>query len=193
MIPAGKNFVTGNLTHAVLSNQYIQPQFTVTYNNGYEVRCSVKLLDTVVPLEENAIASPLMFQHDTTFYLWQKTEDVLLAERFLSSGKIFIADADWNKQLADFILPLTKNYDVQFSGIQKEEIKNDLQRMISFVEKLDELDLEGTEPLLHMSDNVNVLRDDEVKGSITREEALKNAPQHDEVFFKVPKVIKKPE
>ena len=80
---------------------------------------------------------------------------------------------------------------LEFNAAEKEEIKNDLQRMISFVEKLDELDLEGTEPLLHMSSNINVLRDDEVKGSIPREEALKNAPAHDDKFFKVPKVIKK--
>ena len=80
---------------------------------------------------------------------------------------------------------------LEFNAVDKEEIKNDLQRMISFVEKLDELDLEGTEPLLHMSSNVNVLRDDEVKGSVTREDALKNAPAHDDEFFKVPKVIKK--
>ena len=79
---------------------------------------------------------------------------------------------------------------LEFNTLEKEEIKNDLQRMISFVEKLDELDLKETEPLLHMSSNVNVLRDDEVKGSITREEALKNAPAHDDNFFKVPKVIK---
>jgi aspartyl-tRNA(Asn)/glutamyl-tRNA(Gln) amidotransferase subunit C len=81
---------------------------------------------------------------------------------------------------------------LEFNAADKEEIKNDLQRMISFVEKLDELDLEGTEPLLHMSANVNVLRDDEVKGSISREEALKNAPAHDDKFFKVLKVIKNP-
>ena len=80
---------------------------------------------------------------------------------------------------------------LEFNATDKEEIKNDLQRMISFVEKLDELDLEGTEPLLHMSSNVNVLRNDEVKGSVIREEALKNAPAHDDKFFKVPKVIKK--
>ena len=80
---------------------------------------------------------------------------------------------------------------LEFNTADKEEIKNDLQRMISFVEKLDELDLKETEPLLHMSDNVNVLRDDKVEGSITREEALKNAPAHDDKFFKVPKVIKK--
>jgi aspartyl-tRNA(Asn)/glutamyl-tRNA(Gln) amidotransferase subunit C len=80
---------------------------------------------------------------------------------------------------------------LQFNETEKAEIKNDLQRMIGFVEKLNELDLEAVRPLLHMSEDVNVLREDEVKGSISREEALKNAPLHDEKFFKVPKVIKK--
>lgn len=80
---------------------------------------------------------------------------------------------------------------LEFNAADKEEIKNDLQRMISFVEKLDELDLSDTEPLLHMSPGINVLRADEIKGSTTREEALKNAPAHDNKFFKVPKVIKK--
>jgi len=42
-----------------------------------------------------------------------------------------------------------------------------------------------------MSDNVNILRADEMKGSISREEGLKNAAVHDEHFFKVPKVIRK--
>ena len=80
---------------------------------------------------------------------------------------------------------------LHFDDAEKGAIKKDLQRMIQFVEKLDELDTTGVEPLLHMTDNVNVLRDDEVKGSISREEALKNAPLPDEQFFKVPKVIKK--
>ena len=80
---------------------------------------------------------------------------------------------------------------LKFNEAEKQEIKNDLQRMIVSVEKLNELDLEGVEPMLHMSDEVNVLREDEVKGSVSRSEALKNAPSHDEQFFKVPKVIKK--
>lgn len=63
--------------------------------------------------------------------------------------------------------------------------------MIAFVEKLNELDISGVDPLLHMTDEVNVLREDEVKGSVSREEALKNAPDHDGIYFKVPKVIKK--
>jgi aspartyl-tRNA(Asn)/glutamyl-tRNA(Gln) amidotransferase subunit C len=81
---------------------------------------------------------------------------------------------------------------LKFNEAEKQEIKTDLQRMIVFVEKLNELDLENVEPLLHMSGEINVLRDDEVKGSVSRAEALKNAPVHDEQFFKVPKVIKPP-
>lgn len=124
-LPLQKSFITANLQPAVLSNQYIQPQFTVTYNNNlYEVQCSVKLLNTVVSLKENAMSSPLVFQHENTFYLWQKTEDVLLAERFLKDGKLLISEEDWKKLLPEFILPLTKDYDVQFTGIQKEELKN---------------------------------------------------------------------
>jgi aspartyl-tRNA(Asn)/glutamyl-tRNA(Gln) amidotransferase subunit C len=74
---------------------------------------------------------------------------------------------------------------------EKETMRKDLQQMISFVDKLNELDTTGVEPLLHMSNNVNMVREDEVKGSITTEDGLKNAPVSDGVFFKVPKVIKK--
>jgi len=82
---------------------------------------------------------------------------------------------------------------LQFNEQEKEIIKKDLQRMIHFVDKLNELNTEGVEPLLHMTDAINVLREDVVQGSIPRSEALKNAPETDGVFFKVPKVIKKQE
>ena len=78
---------------------------------------------------------------------------------------------------------------LQFNETEKAEIKTDLQRMIAFVDKLNELNLDAVEPMLFMSEEVNVLRDDEIKGSINREEALKNAPLHDGQFFTVPKVI----
>ncbi len=93
-----------------------------------------------------------------------------------------------NDEMVDKLANLAK---LQFNASEKQAIKTDLQKMIQFVEKLNELDTTGVEPLLHMSDGVNVLREDEVKGSIAREEALKNAPLQDGVFFKVPKVIKK--
>ncbi len=86
---------------------------------------------------------------------------------------------------------LAKLASLEFNEADMKEIKQDLEKMISFIDKLNELDTTGVEPLLHMSCNVNVLRDDEVKGSISTEDALKNAAHHDEHFFKVPKVIRK--
>ena len=93
-----------------------------------------------------------------------------------------------NDALVDNLAKLSR---LQFNDQEKEIIKKDLQRMIHFVDKLNELNTEGVEPLLHMTDAVNVLREDVVQGSITREDGLKNAPDSDGVFFKVPKVIKK--
>ena len=63
--------------------------------------------------------------------------------------------------------------------------------MIGFIDKLNELNTTGVEPLLHMSDNVNIFRKDEVRGEISRKDVFKNAPLHDDAFFQVPKVIKK--
>ncbi|MEP7141742.1 MAG: Asp-tRNA(Asn)/Glu-tRNA(Gln) amidotransferase subunit GatC [Ferruginibacter sp.] len=93
-----------------------------------------------------------------------------------------------NDALVDKLANLAR---LQFDDAEKAGIKKDLQRMIQFVEKLNELDTTGVPPLLHMSENVNILREDEVKGSISSGEGLKNAPLHDEQFFKVPKVIRK--
>jgi aspartyl-tRNA(Asn)/glutamyl-tRNA(Gln) amidotransferase subunit C len=80
---------------------------------------------------------------------------------------------------------------LEFSEQEKTEIKGDLQRMITFVDKLNELDTTNVKPLLHMTADRNVLRDDVVVSSITREAGLLNAPAANDQYFKVPKVIKK--
>jgi aspartyl-tRNA(Asn)/glutamyl-tRNA(Gln) amidotransferase subunit C len=80
---------------------------------------------------------------------------------------------------------------LEFNAAEKEEIKKDLQRMILFVEKLGELDTTGVDPLLHMSPETNVLREDIPNGSVSRQAALLNAPATDGTYFKVPKVIRK--
>ncbi len=80
---------------------------------------------------------------------------------------------------------------LEFENEAKEQIIKDMNNMLAFVEKLNELDTTNIEPLIYMNDEVNVLREDEVKHDITQQEALKNAPQHDSDYFKVPKVIDK--
>ncbi|MEP7279834.1 MAG: Asp-tRNA(Asn)/Glu-tRNA(Gln) amidotransferase subunit GatC [Bacteroidota bacterium] len=91
-------------------------------------------------------------------------------------------------QLIDNLATLAR---LQFKEEEKAGIKDDLQRMIAFVEKLQEVDTRGTEPLLHMTEAMNRYREDEIKGSMQKETALHNAPSADNDYFKVPKVIKK--
>ena len=74
-------------------------------------------------------------------------------------------------------------------GLQK--MIKDLNQVVGFVDKLNELNTDGVEPLIYMNDEVNVLRDDEVKPALSQKEALKNAPKKDSDYFKAPKVIDK--
>jgi aspartyl-tRNA(Asn)/glutamyl-tRNA(Gln) amidotransferase subunit C len=78
---------------------------------------------------------------------------------------------------------------LEFNNEAKEEIINDMNRMLNFIDKLNELDTDKVEPLIYMTNEQNVLREDEPVISVTQKEALKNAPQKDTDYFKVPKVI----
>ena len=66
-----------------------------------------------------------------------------------------------------------------------------MDKIISFIDKIEELDTKSIQPLVYMSEETNVLRSDEVGEHNTKEDALKNAPQKDSDYFKVPKVLKK--
>ena len=81
---------------------------------------------------------------------------------------------------------------LEFDESGKREIKADLEKMIGFVEKLNEVDTSGIEPLLYMGEETDVLREDHFEPSINRSEALRNAPLADEQYFKVPLVVKNP-
>lgn len=93
-----------------------------------------------------------------------------------------------DKDTVDKLATLSR---LEFDGKEKEEIMNDLSRMLDFVGKLNKLDTDGVEPLIYMNDEKNVLRTDEVKQTISQKEALSNAPKKDSDYFKVPKVVEK--
>ena len=93
-----------------------------------------------------------------------------------------------NDALVDKLAMLSR---LHFNDTEKQEIKSDLDKMIRFIDKLNELDTSKVEPLLHITGNVNILREDIVVQNTSREEALSNSPIVDKQFFKVPKVIKK--
>lgn len=79
---------------------------------------------------------------------------------------------------------------LEFNGEEKAAILEDMNKMLAFVGKLEEVDTSGVEPLIHITDETNILREDDARITITQKEALKNAPKKDSTYFKIPKVIK---
>jgi aspartyl-tRNA(Asn)/glutamyl-tRNA(Gln) amidotransferase subunit C len=90
------------------------------------------------------------------------------------------------KKDVEYIAGLAK---LTFKEEELEKFTGQLNEILAYVEKLNELDTTNVEPLSHPIEGSNVFREDVVKPSLDREEALKNAPDRSELFFKVPKVI----
>jgi len=80
---------------------------------------------------------------------------------------------------------------LEFNGDQKKAILKDMNQMLDFIDQLNEIDTEGVEPLIHMTADVNILREDDAISSTSQEEALRNAPSKDSTYFKIPKVLDK--
>jgi aspartyl-tRNA(Asn)/glutamyl-tRNA(Gln) amidotransferase subunit C len=93
-----------------------------------------------------------------------------------------------DNELVDKLSKLAK---LEFDENTTEGLKKDLQKIVDLVEKLKEIDVEGVEPLIYMTDEQNVLRKDSVKDTVSKDDALLNAPLRDSDYFKVPKVISK--
>ncbi|MFZ9503204.1 MAG: Asp-tRNA(Asn)/Glu-tRNA(Gln) amidotransferase subunit GatC [Cyclobacteriaceae bacterium] len=73
---------------------------------------------------------------------------------------------------------------------KKDKILEDMNKLVAFVDRLKEVDTMGVEPLVNMSSEINVVREDQVSGEITPETAVQNGPVTNGNWFKVPKVIK---
>ena len=124
-LPRHKSYHTASLLKVNCSINFLTPEFVVNFENGvYEIICNVRTPLGERNIADNEINSALLFQIEDQFYLWQKAEDVTLAEKFMPSGKIIIPAEEWNQQLQQFILPLSKEYPIQFSNIRKEEIRD---------------------------------------------------------------------
>lgn len=89
-------------------------------------------------------------------------------------------------QLVCYIESLSK---LSLNEVEKENIKNELSSVITYTDILNNLDVEGIEPLSHIFDITNVMRDDEVAESFDRDLLLDNAPLKNDGSFTVPRTV----
>ena len=78
---------------------------------------------------------------------------------------------------------------LEFEQKDENDMIESLTEILSWVEQLEEVDTDGVAPLTTMSKEVNVLRQDKAANKLDQQGALKNAPQKDNIYFRVPKVL----
>lgn len=78
---------------------------------------------------------------------------------------------------------------LELGETEKEAAKRDMGRMLDYIDKLNELDTEGVEPMSHVFPVYNVFREDVVKNGDDRDSILENAPESKDGAFKVPKTV----
>ncbi len=78
---------------------------------------------------------------------------------------------------------------LELSDAEKTNLMQDLDNILALVEKMNELDTQNVAPLVYVNPIENTLREDQIENQVSREEALRNAPKQDGVYFRVPKVI----
>jgi len=78
---------------------------------------------------------------------------------------------------------------LQLSSDEEKKLGAQLGHILGYIEKLNELDVTGVEPTAHAVPMVNVTRPDEVRPSLSHEDALRNAPAQANGLFMVPKIV----
>ena len=120
------------------------------------------------------------------WYSWLKPRIIKLKNQKSSFIFVKIFTMEVNEALVDRLALLSK---LSFDKEEKEKLIVDLGNILNLVDKLNEVDTSGVNPLVYMNGEMNILREDVIVSEITKEEALKNAPQKDSDYFKVPKMI----
>ncbi|MFM2268349.1 MAG: hypothetical protein RL757_1790 [Bacteroidota bacterium] len=87
------------------------------------------------------------------------------------------------------ILKLESLAKLQLEPKEREQLRNSLNHILTMVEQLNEVDTEGVSPLVYVSEDNTPPRADEVRHQLDRTKVLQNAPESNDAFFKVPKVL----
>lgn len=125
ILPKGKSFKTSHLEKIEVSKEHLVPQFSVQSNgNKFEMECYVKPDGVAHLLDENEVNSSLLFLYNHQVYSWVNTEAIETAEQFLPSGVLKIKREDWPQTMTKLVMPLTKEYKVDFDRNLVSEIKD---------------------------------------------------------------------
>ncbi len=135
-----KPFKTTNLESVNISSDSLTPFFRISpQKNLIEIKCFTRITGQSIELGLNKCNSNVLFFHNNNLYLWNRPEDISVLSAF-KDGKLLIPKSEWAVQLRKIVIPLQKEYHVEFDNELVKEIKSgDPEKKILLQEKGDYL------------------------------------------------------
>jgi superfamily II DNA or RNA helicase len=125
MLPPKKAFKTESLQAVKVQPEALMPRFKVAAVKGqFELQCFVPVNGQLVTLAENECGSPLLFLHEGALYTWKNAEDAMQAMRFVNRSGLPLSPTNWANEMQQTILPLTRDYQVDFDPSLIKEVKS---------------------------------------------------------------------
>lgn len=123
VLPRGKTFKTAELVNVELSESSLSPLFkVVAVQDHFEIECKAKLGSLELSLHENECDSSLLFLYNGILYSWENTDAILRTESFVKKGNMVLTKENWTDKMRDIILPLAKEYPVEFDKSLIKEV-----------------------------------------------------------------------
>jgi non-specific serine/threonine protein kinase len=124
LLPEKKSFKTSNLQPLQVMMDEVTPAIFVKKNSHYAIQCRVKAAGMEYEFGNNESSSPLFFLYNHQVFLWKNNDVIRLVEKFFPEGTIKISPEEWTTVLNQFIVPLAKEYKVNFEQSLIREIKD---------------------------------------------------------------------
>ena len=124
-LPKSRMFKTENLVEVSFAKEPLVPVFKITEKEKqYDLACSVKIDRVVMSLDQNEWPTTLLFLYNYKLFAWQKPEDILQAEKFVKQKSIRLLKSNWAEAFKQTILPLSREYQVDFDKSMVREIRD---------------------------------------------------------------------
>ncbi|HEU4551654.1 MAG TPA: DEAD/DEAH box helicase, partial [Chitinophaga sp.] len=139
LLPGRQLFKTRNIQPVQLAGSRLQPVFkTHTGEKEVEITCYVNIEGELVNVTENEWESPLLFLHKGMLHLFENPQDALHVELFRNNGRLRIPVAEWPVYLKDYLLPLSRQYDIQFDASLLAEVDDILPENHVYLKEMGE-------------------------------------------------------
>jgi non-specific serine/threonine protein kinase len=136
VLPKGQAFIPANFQKTEFSATILKPQFFVAKKDKkFEIECFIKPEEVAYGLNDNEAATALFFLYNHQIFLWANSEAASVTAQFLPNGTMQVNEENWPATLEKIVMPLTKEYKVEFDNDLIDEVKDGIPEIKIYLQE----------------------------------------------------------